>query len=301
MRIGAGSEDRLVGGRVGRGSRLVAGSRQVAASAMWRRALVGVVSVLAMSAAWLVTAATASAFSAHGSAEQVYVTGLAPGAQMSLLKKNGETVSTQTADALGGLLFRTVAPGRLLRSAQLDGRRIRADHRPHAEGGVVESQHAQAADPKQRIHLPDDARRHPAGDRRPSADLPVVEAQRRGSDADRILGIWLRQSRRPGKRPRPGRQRAGLRSRRREHARHRLLGRRLQLLRTAAEPRCVRRDPDDRPPVLGAPPQGRHVRRLLRRHQPALRRAASPARTSRPSRRCRSSTQRRRPFTPVAS
>jgi hypothetical protein len=62
-------------------------------------------------AAWLATAATASAFSAHGSVEQVYVTGLAPGAQMSLLRKNGETVSTQTADALGGLLFRNVAPG----------------------------------------------------------------------------------------------------------------------------------------------------------------------------------------------
>jgi predicted acyl esterase len=73
----------------------------------WRRALMGVV-VLAV---WLTTAATASAFSAHGSVEQVYVTGLAPGAQMSLLKKNGETVSTQNADARGGLLFRTVAPG----------------------------------------------------------------------------------------------------------------------------------------------------------------------------------------------
>ncbi len=73
----------------------------------WRRALMGVV----VWALLLTTAATASAFSAHGSVEQVYVTGLAPGAQMSLLKKNGETVSTQSADGLGGLLFRTVAPG----------------------------------------------------------------------------------------------------------------------------------------------------------------------------------------------
>ena len=54
----------------------------------------------------------ASAFSAHGSVEQVYVTGLAPSAQMSLLRSNGETVSTQTADSLGGLLFRNVAPAR---------------------------------------------------------------------------------------------------------------------------------------------------------------------------------------------
>ena len=55
------------------------------------------------------------AFSAHGSVEQVYVTGLAPSAQMSLLRSNGETVSTQTADSLGGLLFRDVAPGRRYR------------------------------------------------------------------------------------------------------------------------------------------------------------------------------------------
>ncbi|HUA74591.1 MAG TPA: CocE/NonD family hydrolase [Solirubrobacteraceae bacterium] len=61
-------------------------------------------------AAWLATAATASAFSAHGSVEQVYITGLAPGAQVSLLGKKGETVSTRSADSLGGLLFRDVAP-----------------------------------------------------------------------------------------------------------------------------------------------------------------------------------------------
>jgi hypothetical protein len=47
--------------------------------------------------------------------EQVYVTGLAAGAQMSLLGSNGETVSTQTADSLGGLLFRDVAPGKRYR------------------------------------------------------------------------------------------------------------------------------------------------------------------------------------------
>ena len=55
-------------------------------------------------------AASASAFSAHGSVEQLYVTGLAPNAQMSLLRSSGETVSTQTADSAGGLLFRTVTP-----------------------------------------------------------------------------------------------------------------------------------------------------------------------------------------------
>ena len=87
------------------------GRHLVAASAGWRRALLGVIPALVVTAVWLTIAATASAFSAHGSVEQVYVTGLAPSAQMSLLRKNGETVSTQSADALGGLLFRNVAPG----------------------------------------------------------------------------------------------------------------------------------------------------------------------------------------------
>ena len=56
-------------------------------------------------------AAAAPTFSAHGSVEQVYVTGLAPGAQMSLLNRGGTTVATKQADALGGLLFRNVKPG----------------------------------------------------------------------------------------------------------------------------------------------------------------------------------------------
>ena len=44
---------------------------------------------------------------------------------------------------------------------------------------------------------------------------------------------------------------ARLRGRRRQHARHRLLGRRLRLLRAAAGPRRLRRDRDRRPPALG--------------------------------------------------
>ncbi len=87
----------------------------VASSALPRRALILVIPTLAVLAFSLVTAATACAFNAQGSAEQVYVTGLAPSAQMSLLRSNGETVYTQNADALGGLLFRNVAPGRRYR------------------------------------------------------------------------------------------------------------------------------------------------------------------------------------------
>jgi uncharacterized protein len=52
-----------------------------------------------------------ASFSAHGSVEQVYVTHLGPGAQMSLLNREGRTIATKRADAQGGLLFRNVAPG----------------------------------------------------------------------------------------------------------------------------------------------------------------------------------------------
>jgi predicted acyl esterase len=81
---------------------------------------------LATAIACLVVSATASAFSANGSVEQVYVTGLAPGAEMSLLRSGGETVSTQSADSLGGLLFRGVPPGtgykvRLLSNSEESG------------------------------------------------------------------------------------------------------------------------------------------------------------------------------------
>src|SRR5436305_1910372 len=57
------------------------------------------------------TAAAPASFRAHGSAEQVYVTGLAPGAQASLLDRRGHNVATRRADTLGGLLFRNVRPG----------------------------------------------------------------------------------------------------------------------------------------------------------------------------------------------
>jgi predicted acyl esterase len=59
----------------------------------------------------LVAAASASAWTARGSARQVYVTGLAPGQQMSLINPSGATVATRAATAEGGVLFRDVAPG----------------------------------------------------------------------------------------------------------------------------------------------------------------------------------------------
>jgi len=60
----------------------------------------------------IVTAAAAApTFSARGSVEQVYVTGLASGARMALVNSAGKTVATKQANSLGGLLFRGVAPG----------------------------------------------------------------------------------------------------------------------------------------------------------------------------------------------
>lgn len=73
------------------------------------------VTVVALVTAGGASAATARpatpTFSARGSAEQVYVTGLAPNARMSLVTPNGATVRTQQADPVGGLLFRDIPPG----------------------------------------------------------------------------------------------------------------------------------------------------------------------------------------------
>jgi predicted acyl esterase len=50
-------------------------------------------------------------FEAHGSVEQVYATGLPAGAQVTLDDGEGHEVAAKSADELGGVLFREVAPG----------------------------------------------------------------------------------------------------------------------------------------------------------------------------------------------
>ncbi|HUA12500.1 MAG TPA: CocE/NonD family hydrolase [Solirubrobacteraceae bacterium] len=65
----------------------------------------------AAAAAWLAPATAAYAFDAGGSVEQVYATGVPAHAEASLVNASGGTVATQDADALGGVLFRGVAPG----------------------------------------------------------------------------------------------------------------------------------------------------------------------------------------------
>jgi predicted acyl esterase len=58
------------------------------------------------------TAGTAqAAMDAHGSVDQVYVTGLPGKAQATLLNAKGRKVASKKADADGGLLFRGVKPG----------------------------------------------------------------------------------------------------------------------------------------------------------------------------------------------
>jgi hypothetical protein len=96
--------------------------------------------LIALLAFGLVNAAGAVAqasFSAHGSAEQVYVTGPSPNARMSLLRANGTTLYTQRADSLGGLLFRNVPLGK--------GYRVRASS-GGAESGPI-TVHSNAAAP----------------------------------------------------------------------------------------------------------------------------------------------------------
>ena len=56
-------------------------------------------------------APVAPTLSAYGSAEQVYAVGLAPSSSASLVDSTGRILSTQSADSLGGLLFRDVPPG----------------------------------------------------------------------------------------------------------------------------------------------------------------------------------------------
>jgi len=59
----------------------------------------------------LVFASSAAAFDARGSVEQVYATGLTPGAQVSLHDSSGGVVESRNANDLGGTLFRNVPPG----------------------------------------------------------------------------------------------------------------------------------------------------------------------------------------------
>ncbi len=51
-------------------------------------------------------------FAAHGSVEQVYVTGLGPRARVTLFDRRNRKLATQRADGLGAALFRKLPPGK---------------------------------------------------------------------------------------------------------------------------------------------------------------------------------------------
>jgi uncharacterized protein len=70
-----------------------------------------IASLLFAAAAATASQAATPTFTAHGSAEQVYVLGLGANEKMSLVNSAGNTIATQNADSLGGLLFRNVPPG----------------------------------------------------------------------------------------------------------------------------------------------------------------------------------------------
>ncbi|HET9676083.1 MAG TPA: CocE/NonD family hydrolase [Solirubrobacterales bacterium] len=76
-----------------------------------RGALLLATLAVALFAAAIPGSAAAASFEAHGSVEQVYATGLTPGAQVSLRDGEGGEVATRSANELGGALFREVAPG----------------------------------------------------------------------------------------------------------------------------------------------------------------------------------------------
>jgi hypothetical protein len=84
------------------------------------RCFVSIVLAAAVTLALVFVSSAAAAepsFSAHGSVQQVYATGLPAGAKTSLLDPAGKVVETRNANDLGGLLFRHVPPG--------DGYRVR--------------------------------------------------------------------------------------------------------------------------------------------------------------------------------
>jgi uncharacterized protein len=67
--------------------------------------------LLSLMLVWAGVAQAAPAPEAHGSVEQVYANGLAPGAKVTLYDGAGDEVGSKPADELGAVLFREVTPG----------------------------------------------------------------------------------------------------------------------------------------------------------------------------------------------
>jgi uncharacterized protein len=76
---------------------------------VWVRALAAL--GLAAAAVAAAPGLAAARLQARGSAEQVYATGLRPGAATRLLSARGRLVAARRADSLGGVVFRGIRPG----------------------------------------------------------------------------------------------------------------------------------------------------------------------------------------------
>ena len=200
------------------------------------------------------------------------------GQRLKLVNRRGEVVDSQRAGSLGGIVFRHVTPG--------GGYRVRQRGGGESPALRVLTEPLGAAE-----HQASTTRRCPPGgygylSTRDGTKLAIdvqLPGQRRRplSDADRVLRLRVREPGRRRELDRADRRAPRLRGRRRQHARHRLLGRGVRLLRATPGARRLRRDRDRRPPAVGPPPQGRDDGRLLRRDQPALRRRDAAARPRR--------------------
>ena len=228
-------------GRVGEG-RLAAGSK------LGRWARMSVIATLVTLAVGLmaVASASASSFTARGSVEQVDVTGVAPNAQVSLLR-NKATVATQNADSLGGVLFRTVKPGAGYKVSVPSTNETSEAITVHTgksapwdpsvynqeipDNGYTYLKTRDGTELAIDVHPPTSPAGEPGSGEIHLPPFPVSgELRASVSDDHRVLGLRLREPRRTGKRHRGARQPDGLRGGRREHARDRLLWWRLRLL-----------------------------------------------------------------------
>ena len=79
------------------------------------------VGVGALAIAAALPASASAAVSAHGSANQVYVTGAQPNTSLRLIDGDGERVATKPVGSLGGVLFRRVKAGKGYRVREADG------------------------------------------------------------------------------------------------------------------------------------------------------------------------------------
>ena len=244
--------------------------------------------VLLVASAPAAAAGSSPGFSAHGSVGQVYVTGLSPKQRMTLAQQHRPGGRHAAGRRAGRPAVPQRQPGdRLPRAPGARRPEVRAAHGSLDAPGAAEHQGLRPVDQAAGLrYLTTRDGTKLAIDVHPPQDVTnaggaTVPAAPSGPTPTLIeySGYGYADPAGPTERDRDPREPHGLHGRRREHARHRLLGRRVRLLRAAPEPRRLRRDRDDRPPAVGAAPQGRDDGHLLRRHQPALHRADSTRRS----------------------